>query len=77
MSVRTIIFVHGAWHSPKFFDKVIAILEPLGYKCVTVSLPGTGGVPSVKNLDADTAAVRTVVLKEIDAGNDVMINARK
>lgn len=75
MSLKTIIFVHGAWHSPKFFDKVIGILEPHGYRCVVVSLPGTGSVPTVKNLDADNAAVREVVLKEIDAGNDVMVNA--
>ncbi len=32
-------------------------------------------MPTVKSLDADIAAVREVVLEEIDAGNDVMVNA--
>ncbi|KAK0119058.1 hypothetical protein ONS96_012126 [Cadophora gregata f. sp. sojae] len=75
MSKPTIVFCHGAWHSPSFFDKVISILEPQGYKCATFSFPGTGNVPAVKSLDEDIAAVRSVVLKEIDAGSDVIVSA--
>lgn len=75
MSKPTIVFCHGAWHTPSFFDKVIAILEPLGYKCVTFSFPGTGNVPPVKSLDEDIEAVRAVVLKEVDVGADVVVSA--
>ncbi|KAL2072510.1 hypothetical protein VTL71DRAFT_11853 [Oculimacula yallundae] len=75
MSKPSIVFCHGAWHQPSFFNKIIAILEPLGYKCVTFSFPATGNVPAVKSLDDDIAAVRSVVLKEIDAGADVMVSA--
>ncbi|KAG4434320.1 hypothetical protein IFR05_010198 [Cadophora sp. M221] len=75
MSKPAIVFCHGAWHTPSFFDKVIAILEPLGYKCVTFSFPGTGNVPPVKSLDEDIAAVRAVVLKEVDAGAEVIVSA--
>ncbi|CZT01534.1 uncharacterized protein RCO7_02122 [Rhynchosporium graminicola] len=74
MSKPSIVFCHGAWHGPRFFDKVIAILEPLGYRCVTFSFPGTGNVPAVESLDEDIAAVRAVVLKEIDAGFDVVVS---
>jgi len=70
-----IIFCHGAWHDVKFFDKVIALLEPLGYKCVTVPMPSVGRSKPVENLDEDIDAVRKAVLKELDAGQNVMVNA--
>jgi pimeloyl-ACP methyl ester carboxylesterase len=75
MSKPTIIFVNGAWHSPEFFSKVISILEDRGYRCVTVTMPGIGQSPPVKNLDEDIAAVRSTVMNELDNGGDVMIHA--
>ncbi|CZR50917.1 uncharacterized protein PAC_00791 [Phialocephala subalpina] len=76
MGSPTIVFCHGAWHNPEFFHKVIAILEPLGYRCVTVALPSSSGrVPPPTSLDEDIAAIRGVVLQELDAGHDVVINA--
>ena len=75
ITLPTIVFVPGAWHSPEFFGAVISILEPLGYQCVTVSMPGVGRIPPVDNLDEDIAAVRTTVIKELDAGHDVIIHA--
>lgn len=75
MPKPTFVFCHGAWHNPSFFDKVISILEPLGYTCVTFSFPGTGNVPAVKSLDEDIAAVRAVVLREVVAGSDVIVSA--
>ena len=71
----TIVFVPGAWHSPEFFGPVISVLEPLGYKCVTVSMPAVGRPEPVDSLDEDIAAVRKVVLKELDAGLDVIMHA--
>ena len=75
MSYPTIVFVHGSWHSPEFFGKTIQHLEPLGYKCVAVSMPAVGRVPPVTSLDEDIAVVRSAVLKEVDAGRDVMVHA--
>ncbi|KUJ22607.1 alpha/beta-hydrolase [Mollisia scopiformis] len=76
MAYLTIVFCHGAWHNVHFFDKVIAILEPLGYRCVTVPLPSASGrVPPTTSLDEDIAPIRSAVLKELDAGHDVLINA--
>lgn len=78
MSQPSIIFVHGAWHSAKRFDKVIALLKPLGYRCIAVSMPAVGRPPrrAVENLDEDIVAVRAAVVKELDAGNDVMVNCQ-
>jgi pimeloyl-ACP methyl ester carboxylesterase len=71
----SIVFVHGAWHSPEWFDATISILEPLGYKCVTVAMPAVGREVPVTSLDEDIEAVRATVMKELDAGQDVIINA--
>jgi hypothetical protein len=73
-TLPTIVFVPGACHTPEFFGPVISILEPLGYKCVTVSMPAVGKTKPVDSLDEDIAAIRTVVLKELDAGLDVIMN---
>ncbi|KAF8866559.1 alpha/beta-hydrolase [Acephala macrosclerotiorum] len=76
MAYPSIVFCHGAWHTPDFFHKVIAILEPLGYKCVTVALPSSSGrVPPTTDLGEDIAAIRSVVLKELEAGHDVVMHA--
>jgi len=74
MSRPVMIFTHGAWHSPEYFDLVISILEPLGYKCVTVSMPSVGRVPPVTSLQEDIEVVRNAVLKELDGGHDVIVN---
>jgi pimeloyl-ACP methyl ester carboxylesterase len=71
----TIVFVHGAWHGPEWFDATISFLEPLGYKCVTVAMPAVGRKNPVTSLDEDIKAVRTAVMKELDAGQDVIVNA--
>jgi pimeloyl-ACP methyl ester carboxylesterase len=71
----TIVFVHGAWHSPEWFDATISVLEPLGYKCVTVAMPAVGRQTPVTSLDEDIEAVRTTVITELDAGRDVIIHA--
>lgn len=74
MSLPTIIFVHGAWHWPGFFDKVKRILESKGYKTVTLSMPSVGREPPVTSMEEDIAVIRTAVMKELDGGNNVVIN---
>jgi pimeloyl-ACP methyl ester carboxylesterase len=75
MSHPVIVFVHGAMHSPEYYNRVIAILEPLGYRCITVALPSVGTVPPVPSLAEDIKVIRTAVLAELDAGQDVIVSA--
>jgi pimeloyl-ACP methyl ester carboxylesterase len=69
------LIVPTQWHSPAYYDRVISILDPLGYKCVKVSMPSVGRDTPVASLDEDILAVREAVLKELDAGQDVVVNA--
>ena len=71
----TIVLVPGACHGPEVYGSVISILETSGYKCVAIPMPGAGKIPAVDSLDEDIQAVRSVVMKELDAGLDVVINS--
>jgi hypothetical protein len=75
MSLPTIIFCHGAYHPKEVFSKVVGILEPLSYKFNALSMPSVGRSPAVTSLDEDIAEIRGAVLKELDAGRDVMVHA--
>lgn len=68
----TLVFVPGAWHSPSVWDKVTAILEPQGYKCITVTLPTTISDPT-KSFKDDFQAVRDAITSETSQKHDVVV----
>lgn len=73
MPVKTsLVFVGGSWHTPQYWEKVIALLEPRGYTCSTVVLPSTIGDPS-KGLGDDVSAAREVILSQTKEGRDVVV----
>ncbi|KAK2746616.1 hypothetical protein FQN55_005604 [Onygenales sp. PD_40] len=73
MAKPTLIFTPGAWHSPECFGAVISKLEPLGYKCIGVSLKAVGHEPPVQTLQPDIDGLNAAVLDELQQGNDVMV----
>lgn len=36
------VFIHGAWHGAKSWDKVTPALEAAGHHCIAIDLPGSG-----------------------------------
>lgn len=36
------VFIHGAWHGARTWDKVVPVLEAAGHHCVAIDLPGSG-----------------------------------
>jgi pimeloyl-ACP methyl ester carboxylesterase len=36
------VFIHGAWHGARSWDKVAPLLEAAGHHCVATDLPGSG-----------------------------------
>lgn len=73
MSKPALIFLPGAWHNPEIFDTVIAKLSAHGYNSTALPLQAVIQKPAVKDLQPDIDALRSTVLKEADAGNDVMV----
>lgn len=43
----TVLFVHGAWHTPKHFAPVRSIFEKAGYPTLCPPLPSVGSFPPV------------------------------
>ncbi|KAI1078216.1 alpha/beta-hydrolase [Whalleya microplaca] len=76
-----LVFVPGAWFTPEYLQPVTTILEQAGYVTDCVTLPCVGPeqanatAPIPQSFDPDVAAVRRVVLKHLDAGDDVVVVA--
>lgn len=76
----SLIFVPGAWHSPKYFDRLVTILEDgtSPYKCVPVTLPSVGapdGSLSRTTWQPDIAAVSGAIQHAISSGSRVVVIA--
>lgn len=59
---RQIVLVHGAWHGPWCWAKVVSPLRERGFQVHTVDLPSSGPDPTrLGDLYDDAAAVRSVL----------------
>ncbi|KAH8816047.1 hypothetical protein F5884DRAFT_774707 [Xylogone sp. PMI_703] len=73
-SKPTLIFLPGAWHSPKVYDTIIEKLTKLGYKSRTLPLQAVEQQEAVKDLQPDIDALREAILSELDgAESDVVV----
>ncbi|KAL2003098.1 hypothetical protein VTN02DRAFT_5042 [Thermoascus thermophilus] len=72
-SKPTLIFVHGAFHGPECFKPLVQLLRNAGFPCVDdFSFPGTGN-SSTSGLEEDAQALRSVVLKVLEEGNNCLL----
>lgn len=72
-SKPTLIFVHGAFHGPECFKPLVQLLKNAGYPCVDdFAFPGTGN-SSTSGLEEDAEALRSVVLKVLEEGNNCLL----
>jgi len=70
----TIVVVHGSWHVPAHFDPLTKLLRSAGYPVSLVRLPSVRNIgPFPTTTEGDSAAVQSVLLNELDAGNDVVV----
>ena len=74
-SKPAIVFVPGAWHKAKCYDKVIDILQSKhDFTCISVTLPSTLGDRNA-TFEDDILATQTVVTQQINRNCDVVIIA--
>lgn len=74
MSKPVFILCPGAWHPAEVYNKLTPHLEAQGYKTVLHDWPSIQQAP-VQSFDEDIASIRATVLKQADAGNDVVVVA--
>lgn len=69
----TIILVHGLWHSPAAWNKVIPRLEDRGYNCIAAALVSIGDEAITKSWRDDVEIVTQLVTEQVEQGRDVVI----
>jgi len=68
--MKKVLFLHGAWHNGRCWDKVIQRLEKAGYEAEVMTLPGNGDNDS-KDVSYDDYV--NYVVKTIEAQPDKVI----
>ena len=74
-SKPTLLLVHGAWHSPECFHKIVPLLEDQGYKCVVPTMLYTTQEPPVRSNKPDIDLVQSLIKSELAANTDVVMVA--
>ncbi|KAF2806570.1 alpha/beta-hydrolase [Mytilinidion resinicola] len=72
MSKPVFVLLHGAWHSPKCWDRLITELEKAGYSAFAPALPSSGSNPPVPDWNADIDIIRSTV-SDLVQKHDVII----
>jgi pimeloyl-ACP methyl ester carboxylesterase len=73
MSKPIFVLLHGAWHTPRCWDRLVRELAKAGYESVAPALPSSGSVPPNPDWCADVDVIRKTVLDLIDKERDVVV----
>ncbi|ROV88399.1 hypothetical protein VPNG_10291 [Cytospora leucostoma] len=72
MSKPVFVLLHGAWHSPKCWERLNAEISKAGYSSVAPALPSSGSTPPTPDWSQDVEAIRNTVLELIE-GHEVVV----
>ncbi|KAI1311646.1 Alpha/beta hydrolase fold-1 [Xylaria venustula] len=72
MTSPAFVLLHGAWHSPRCWSRLIPELEEAGYTAVAPSLPSSGSTPPTRDWAEDVEVIRRTV-SELVAERDVVV----
>ena len=71
----TLVFIHGSWHRPICYDKVLKLLrDEHGLECIAVALPSTSNNPDATFKD-DLDAARNAIISQTTKGRNVIVVA--
>ena len=73
MTKPTLLFVHGAWHSPQCWEKIIPKLEANGYKCIAPQCLHSGTSEPIDKLEPCIEQLQDILAAETSTGNDVIL----
>ncbi|KAF2821243.1 alpha/beta-hydrolase [Ophiobolus disseminans] len=73
MSKPIFVLLHGAWHTPRCWDKLVAELDKASYESVAPALPSSGSVPPTPDWSADVDLIRGTVSDLVEKGRDVIV----
>lgn len=73
MSKPVFVLLHGAWHTPKCWDRLVAELDCAGFKSVVPALPSSNTDPVPSNWDADVETICNTVSHLVNDGQNVVV----
>lgn len=73
MSKLVFVLLYGAWHTPRYWDRLIAQLDAAGYTSVTPALPSSGSNPPTPNWSQDVKTIRDTVSNLIQEHDVVVV----
>lgn len=74
MSKPVFVLLHGAWHTPHCWSRLIPLLNERGREAVAPHLPSSGGNPPTPDWNADIEVIRSTV-SELAKEKDIVIVA--
>ncbi|KAF2244960.1 alpha/beta-hydrolase [Trematosphaeria pertusa] len=66
------LLLHGAWHTPHVFSRLIPLLNAHGYKTLAPHLPSSGANPALRTWDPDIEVIRNSAT-ELAKQHDVIV----
>lgn len=73
MSKPVFVLLHGAWHSPRCWDRLVAALDNSGYTSVTPGLPTSSPTPVLPDWNRDIDTIRETVLKLAENDHNIVV----
>lgn len=73
MSKPTLVFVHGAWHTPECWDSILGPLKSQGFKCIAAAMPSSNTEPPTTSLKPDIEQIQEILRSETGSGSDVVL----
>lgn len=73
MSKPTFVLLHGAWHTPRCWDRLTAQLDAAGYTWVAPALPSSGSNPPIPDWSRDVETIRDTVSSLIQEHDVVVV----
>lgn len=77
MGKPVFVLLHGAWHTPVCWSRIIPLLKAQGYETVAPQLPSSlaNGGPPVQDWSADIEVIRSTVVSLAKDGRDIILVA--
>lgn len=72
-ALPTLIYTHGGWHGPEYWEPVVSMLASHGFRSITPHLLFGGTDKPIQSLEPVVEQIAKLVADETSKGNDVVI----
>jgi hypothetical protein len=73
MAKPVFVLLHGAWHTPRCWSRLVSKLDQAGYESVAPVLSSSGSSPPTPGFDEDVDTIRGAISDLIEMQRDVVV----